>query len=172
VTRRHSQAGRELSGPRSASWRRWARSSARKAARGAGRSCIKRAATSVSLTRSSASTLGTNLTCHVGFEAFTICAKHAAYRVIDNTFISTTRSSYFEQSRHMRSQRQRRYLPRPVFGLLRPLLRYSITRDAYVLRIIGRRLGPVTRIDRRRRTPPFDGLDRRHARQLSRRQPG
>lgn len=112
---------------------------------------------------------GDKLDLSVGLRAFTICAKRMPQFVLLTTPSS---SSYFEQSRHMRSQRQRRYLPRPVFVLLRPLLRYSITRDAYVLRIIGRRLGPVTRIDRRRRRPPFDGLDRRHTRQLSRRQPG
>jgi hypothetical protein len=49
--------------------------------------------------------------------------------------------------------------------LLRPLLRYSATRDAYVLRLVGRRVGPVLRMDRRRRLgrrrAPFTGIDRR-----------
>jgi hypothetical protein len=46
--------------------------------------------------------------------------------------------------------------------LMRPLLRYSTTRDAYVLRLIGRKAGPVLRIDRRhRRQPAFTGAERR-----------
>jgi hypothetical protein len=35
--------------------------------------------------------------------------------------------------------------------MLRPLLRYSATRDAYVLRFVGRSTGPVLRADRRGR---------------------
>jgi hypothetical protein len=46
---------------------------------------------------------------------------------------------------------------------LRALLRYSATRDAYVLRIIGRRFGLVLRVDRRAARMPFDGPDRRRA---------
>jgi len=49
--------------------------------------------------------------------------------------------------------------------LLRPLLRYSATRDAYVLRVVGRRAGPVLRVDRRRRRRrrqgAFTGVERR-----------
>jgi hypothetical protein len=46
--------------------------------------------------------------------------------------------------------------------LWRPLLRYSATRDAYVLRLVGRKTGPVLRANRRRRRqPPFTGADRR-----------
>lgn len=45
---------------------------------------------------------------------------------------------------------------------LRPALRYSFARDAYVLRGIGRRTGPVLRPDRRRSAEsPFEGVDRR-----------
>jgi hypothetical protein len=45
---------------------------------------------------------------------------------------------------------------------MRPVLRYSAPRDAYVLRGVGSRRGPVLRIDRR--SPrPFDGVDRRRA---------
>jgi len=43
------------------------------------------------------------------------------------------------------------------------VLRYSPTRDAYVLRFIGRRLGPVLRRDRRRRERAFNGAERRRA---------
>lgn len=40
-------------------------------------------------------------------------------------------------------------------------MRYSSSRDAYVLRGVGRRMGPVLRPDRRR-SQPFDGVERRH----------
>ncbi len=60
--------------------------------------------------------------------------------------------------------RPRRYLARPWLVVLRPLLRYSATRDAYVLRVVGGSIGPVMRIDRRaRRQQPFAGADRRGA---------
>jgi hypothetical protein len=46
--------------------------------------------------------------------------------------------------------------------LLRPLLRYSATRDAFVLRGVGRSIGPVLRADRRRgRGRSFAGVERR-----------
>jgi len=45
--------------------------------------------------------------------------------------------------------RSRRELPLPVLVLLRPLLRYSPSRDAYVLRIVGNRWGPVLRRGKR-----------------------
>jgi hypothetical protein len=61
----------------------------------------------------------------------------------------------------VRSQRPRHYVHRPLFTILRPLLRYSTTRDAYVFRIVGGRFGPVVRIDRRGRQQPFPGPDRR-----------
>jgi hypothetical protein len=61
--------------------------------------------------------------------------------------------------------RQRRYVPRHWLMLLRPLLRYSLTREAYVLRLVGTSLGPVLRLDRRSRHPrPFEGVERRSAR--------
>jgi hypothetical protein len=41
-----------------------------------------------------------------------------------------------------------------------PVIRYSATRDAYVLRGVGRHVGPVLRLDRRREER-FDGIDRR-----------
>src|ERR1041385_9461543 len=46
-------------------------------------------------------------------------------------------------------RRPRRYVARPWLVLLRPLFAYNFTRDAYVLRAVGRQLGPVLRIDRR-----------------------
>lgn len=64
----------------------------------------------------------------------------------------------------MRSaSRPRRYLARHWLLILRPFLRYSVTRDAYVLRLIGRSFGPVLRPERRRRRgrEHFDGLERR-----------
>jgi hypothetical protein len=46
--------------------------------------------------------------------------------------------------------------------LLRPALRYSTSRDAYVLRGVGRQVGPVLRVDRRLvRRPRFEGAERR-----------
>jgi hypothetical protein len=63
----------------------------------------------------------------------------------------------------MRAPRQRRYVHPYALGLLRAVLRYSATRDAYVLHIIGGRFGPVVRVDRRAAQMPFDGPDRRHA---------
>jgi hypothetical protein len=50
--------------------------------------------------------------------------------------------------------------------ILRPLLRFSFTRDAFVLRGIGNFAGPVLRPDRRRRRWPrreYDGVERRSA---------
>jgi hypothetical protein len=48
--------------------------------------------------------------------------------------------------------------------LVRPLFRYSTSRDAYVLRFAGNRAGPVLKPDRRRRGQgTFEGRDRRSA---------
>jgi hypothetical protein len=45
---------------------------------------------------------------------------------------------------------------------LTPLFAYNDDRDAYVLRVVGRRRGPVLKRDRRmRREPPIDGVDLR-----------
>jgi hypothetical protein len=59
-------------------------------------------------------------------------------------------------------QRPRRYLASPVLMALKPVLRYSATRDAFVLRGIGGKAGPVLRADRRgaRRTE-YAGVERR-----------
>jgi|GEM_PF-1423991 hypothetical protein len=61
--------------------------------------------------------------------------------------------------------RSRRYVPRHRLLILRPLLRYSVTREAFVLRVIGNSAGPVLRPDRRLRLrgQRFDGIDRRRA---------
>ena len=76
-----------------------------------------------------------------------------------------------ERKRHLRSaERPRRYVARHWLLCLRPVLRYSITRDAFVLRGVGGFTGPVLRPDRRRRRHhrrqqrSFDGVDRRRAR--------
>jgi hypothetical protein len=57
-------------------------------------------------------------------------------------------------------RRPRRYIARHWLVLVRPLLRYSAARDAYVLRGVGRDLGPVLRVDRRR-SQSFHGVERR-----------
>jgi hypothetical protein len=49
--------------------------------------------------------------------------------------------------------------------MMSPMLRYSYSRDAYVLRGVGRAVGPVLREERRRRLGrPSDGIERREAR--------
>jgi len=46
--------------------------------------------------------------------------------------------------------------------VLRPALRYSTARDAYILRFVGRKYGPVLRPDRRvKRRRQFEGSERR-----------
>jgi hypothetical protein len=61
--------------------------------------------------------------------------------------------------------RTRRYVARQWLTLLKPLFRYSYSRDAYVLRGVGRSMGPVLRADRRqKRDRPLDGIERREAR--------
>jgi hypothetical protein len=63
-------------------------------------------------------------------------------------------------------RRPRRYLARHWLALMRPFVRYSRSRDAYVLRLVGRRVGPVVRVDRRsqrRERQRFEGVERRRA---------
>ncbi len=58
--------------------------------------------------------------------------------------------------------RPRRYVSQRWLSLMMPLLRYSASRDAYVLRGVGNDVGPVVRRDRRlvqRRR--FEGQERR-----------
>jgi hypothetical protein len=62
-------------------------------------------------------------------------------------------------------RRPRRYLPRHWIILMRPALRYSQTRQAFVLRGVGSSLGPVLRIERRTHASrSFEGAERREAR--------
>jgi hypothetical protein len=61
-------------------------------------------------------------------------------------------------------KRPRRYVARHWLVLLKPVLRYSASRDAYVLRGVGNETGPVLRRDRRRSRRTFNGAERRHAR--------
>ena len=65
-----------------------------------------------------------------------------------------------------RTPRPRHEVPRPARPLLRPFFRYSYSRDAFVLRAVGRSVGPVLRLDRRRRRNgrASDGIERRAAR--------
>jgi hypothetical protein len=57
--------------------------------------------------------------------------------------------------------RPRRYLARHWLLLLGPLFRYSQSRNAYVLRGVGRSLGPVVRVDRRQRARRVIEVERR-----------
>ena len=57
--------------------------------------------------------------------------------------------------------RPRRYVSPVTLTLTRPLLALSAPREAYVLRVVGNRYGPVLRLDRRRRAVAYDGAERR-----------
>lgn len=61
----------------------------------------------------------------------------------------------------VRAQRPRHYVPGLILFLVRPLFRYSSTRDAYVVRLIGRSTGPVLRRERRHVQRDYLGSDRR-----------
>jgi hypothetical protein len=64
-------------------------------------------------------------------------------------------------------KRKRRYVAPYWLVVTRPLMRYSASRDAYVLRAVGQHFGPVLRADRRRSSRasgPLDGAERRRAR--------
>jgi hypothetical protein len=59
-------------------------------------------------------------------------------------------------------RRPRRYVGKHWLVLLAPLFGYNHSRDAYVLRVVGRHVGPVLRPDRRvHREQRSDGADRR-----------
>lgn len=60
-----------------------------------------------------------------------------------------------------RFQRKRHALPDATVSLLRPFLRYSPSRDAYVLRGVGNKAGPV--VQRKSTATPFP----RSSRQLA-----
>lgn len=59
--------------------------------------------------------------------------------------------------------RPRRYVAQRWISLMRPVLRHSSARDAYVLRAVGRDVGPVLRVDRRRARAHHGIERRRHA---------
>jgi hypothetical protein len=61
----------------------------------------------------------------------------------------------------VRAQRPRHYVSRATLVLLRPLFRYSLSRDAYVMRGIGNVRGPVLRRERRNKTREYAGPERR-----------
>jgi len=46
-------------------------------------------------------------------------------------------------------KRPRKYVARYWLALLRPVFSYNYARNAYLLRFVGRRWGPVLRVDRR-----------------------
>ena len=61
----------------------------------------------------------------------------------------------------VRAPRPRQYVSRATLLLLRPLFRYSLYRDAYVLRLIGNSRGPVLRRERRSVQRDWAGPERR-----------
>ncbi len=63
-----------------------------------------------------------------------------------------------------KQQRPRHYVAQHWLLLLKPMFRYSSTRNAFVLRAIGNSSGPVLRANRRRRRrqSPYTGAERRH----------
>jgi hypothetical protein len=61
----------------------------------------------------------------------------------------------------VRARRPRHFVSRRTILLLRPLFRYSLARDAYVLRLVGSTRGPVLRRERRRRQREHAGPERR-----------
>jgi hypothetical protein len=60
-------------------------------------------------------------------------------------------------------RRQRHYVGRHWLVMMKPVLRYSHTREAFVLRGVGSSVGPVLRLDRRRATRTVEGTERRAA---------
>jgi hypothetical protein len=59
-------------------------------------------------------------------------------------------------------RRPRRYVNSQLLTLLSPVFGYDERRDAYMIRGVGARVGPVLRADRRvRREPPLGGIDLR-----------
>jgi hypothetical protein len=61
----------------------------------------------------------------------------------------------------VRMERPRHYVSPLTLTLLTPLFRYSRTRDAHVLRIVGNWHGPVLKPERRRTERSYIGADRR-----------
>jgi YD repeat-containing protein len=60
-----------------------------------------------------------------------------------------------------RPARPRHYVSSGLLTVMRPFMRYSYSRGAYVLRVVGERWGPVLRKDQRRHQLDYDGSDRR-----------
>jgi hypothetical protein len=58
-------------------------------------------------------------------------------------------------------QRPRRYVSPVTLTAMRPVLRYSSTRDAFVLRMVGSHRGPVLRRERRIAQAELHGPERR-----------
>lgn len=58
-------------------------------------------------------------------------------------------------------QRPRRYVSPVTLTAMRPVLRYSSARDAFVLRVVGSHRGPVLRRERRTARAKYDGPERR-----------
>jgi hypothetical protein len=61
----------------------------------------------------------------------------------------------------VRARRPRHFVSKLTLMLVRPLFRYSPSRDAYVLRAIGNTRGPVLRRERRRVQREHAGPERR-----------
>jgi hypothetical protein len=59
------------------------------------------------------------------------------------------------------AQRPRRYVSPVTLTAMRPVLRYSSTRDAFVLRMVGGHRGPVLRRERRTAQGWYGGPERR-----------
>ena len=65
-------------------------------------------------------------------------------------------------------KRPRRYLAPTLLVALSPVFEYNHPRDAYVLRMVGRHVGPVLCQNRRvKRGQPSDGVDRRRRASLA-----
>jgi hypothetical protein len=78
--------------------------------------------------------------------------------------IASRRRERFKDETDMRTfHRPRHYVPRQWLVMGRPVLRYSESRDAYILRLVGRKWGPVLRLDRRSQGA-FEGTERRGGR--------
>jgi hypothetical protein len=59
-------------------------------------------------------------------------------------------------------KRPRKYVSSQMLTLLSPVFGYNSRREAYVVRGVGQRVGPVLRVDRRvRREPPLGDIDLR-----------
>jgi hypothetical protein len=61
-------------------------------------------------------------------------------------------------------RRQRRYVAKRWLVVLKPVLRYSHTREAFIIRGVGTSVGPVLRVDRRRTRRKGDAAEHRQAR--------